>query len=191
MPLVIPTLIGEPIELFPPQHERTALKKYFQNPETRVIDDYILFHSFVNFCSIIMPITKDFQVVALRHFRHGSNQVMIELPGGTGQENETPIQAVIRELKEETGYQAQAVTLLHQNLIFFEPQTLNSTFYAFVAEGCTIADEEVKRNDDNEYCEPMLVPLNQWKAMVRNGEVVDAKSIVVTHLALCERALAP
>jgi len=55
----------------------------------------------------IIPLTDDHQVVMIRQYRHGSREVTLEIPGGLVDPGDTPKKAAVRELLEETGYQAK------------------------------------------------------------------------------------
>src|SRR4051794_37215030 len=60
----------------------------------------------------IVALTPDEQVVLVRQYRFGSQRTTLELAGGTVDPGEAPLAAAVRELREETGYQAESVTLL-------------------------------------------------------------------------------
>ncbi len=53
----------------------------------------------------LIAITEDGRLVLNREFRYPLNAWCIELPAGLVDEGETPSQAAVRELKEETGYE--------------------------------------------------------------------------------------
>ena len=56
----------------------------------------------------ILALTRDLQVILVRQFRPGPNEILVELPGGYIGKNQTPKQAAERELMEETGYKGKA-----------------------------------------------------------------------------------
>src|SRR5512147_313760 len=54
----------------------------------------------------IVALTKNGEVVLVRQYRHGVNQVLLEFPGGVVEDEEDPKTGARRELLEETGYTA-------------------------------------------------------------------------------------
>jgi len=52
---------------------------------------------------MILPIVDNKSVVMIRVYRPIIDDITLEIPAGGTQENETPIEAAIREFKEETG----------------------------------------------------------------------------------------
>ena len=57
----------------------------------------------------VVPITTENELVLVRQYRHGSQEITLEIPGGIIDPGETPAQAAARELLEETGYRAEGV----------------------------------------------------------------------------------
>ena len=59
----------------------------------------------------VVPVTPDGRVVLIRQYRHGIQDVTLEIPGGIIDHDEPPEAAAARELQEETGYVAERVRL--------------------------------------------------------------------------------
>ncbi|HEY5959698.1 MAG TPA: NUDIX hydrolase, partial [Polyangiaceae bacterium] len=58
----------------------------------------------------VIPLTREGDVVLVQQYRHGLGRVSCELPAGVIDAGETPEQAARRELSEETGYVAEALS---------------------------------------------------------------------------------
>jgi 8-oxo-dGTP pyrophosphatase MutT (NUDIX family) len=61
----------------------------------------------------IIPLTADEQVVLIRQYRHGVEDMTLEIPGGmVDAEDPSPLHAARREMQEETGYDSHEVSSL-------------------------------------------------------------------------------
>ena len=73
------------------------------NPRTGKEHDFFVLDS-VNWVNVI-AVTPDQKLVMVEQYRHGSNTVELEIPGGMMDPHETdPVATAVRELREETGY---------------------------------------------------------------------------------------
>jgi 8-oxo-dGTP pyrophosphatase MutT (NUDIX family) len=60
----------------------------------------------------VLAITQNKELVLVRQFRYGSKEFSLEPPGGVIEKGEDPIEAGLRELKEETGYVGEKAILI-------------------------------------------------------------------------------
>jgi len=121
----------------------------------------------------ILPLTEDGQVRMVRQYRSAIGQFLLELPAGTLEPNEPPEQAAPRELAEETGDRAAHWQRLGG--FYTVPGICNEYIHLFLATGLTPG--ETNREAD-EYLEVVTLPLAEALAMIRRGEIRDAKTII-------------
>lgn len=126
----------------------------------------------------VIPITPDGQVVFIRQYRHGARQVVLEIPGGLMDGDESPEVTAARELREETGYEAERLRRVGRLLP--NPGLNNASFYVFVAEGCRLKGEQ--KLDPLEHIEVVLRPLDDVWEMIRTGELCHAQAIAAFAL---------
>lgn len=131
---------------------------------------------------LVIPFTPDGQVVLVRQYRHGIRQVVLEVPGGLVDGNESPEETAARELQEETGYVAEDIQVIGR--LMPNPALNDAHFYVAVARGCRQAAEPSP--DPWEQIEVALYPQGQIRSMVRSGDLSHAQ--VIAAFALLEMA---
>ena len=131
----------------------------------------------------ILALTKDHEVVLIRQYRHGVQEVLWEIPGGVVEDDEEPLEGVRRELLEETGYTASEFIQVGQ--AYPNPALQTNTVYYYLA----LNAEKVTGQslDDSEDIEVHLVPFDDLLAMARRGEFPHALMVaalfhVLAHL---------
>ena len=122
---------------------------------------------------VVLPLLEDGRVCLIRNYRSAVNRILIELPAGTLEPDEDPLQTATRELEEETGYRAGGVEPLCQ--FFMSPGVLNERMHLFLATDLTAGPA---RLEAGEQIEPWLVPWSEALAMADDGRIEDAKTLV-------------
>jgi 8-oxo-dGTP pyrophosphatase MutT (NUDIX family) len=161
------------------QWGKLILKRKFQLPSGKIEDFFVWGGTVVP--SIIFPLTKNLEVVALKQFRYGANEVVIEIPGGCPYEGETAEEIARKELEEETGFTAEKFLKLGSTLLF-EPAACITPYMPILATGCRKVCEP--HLDQTEFAETILFSLSEWVGKIRSGEIRDSKTIAITFLAL-------
>ena len=129
----------------------------------------------------VVALTPERQVLLIRQFRFGPRAHTLEIPAGAVDEGEEPLYAAMRELKEETGYEAEGWTSLGS--ISPNPAFQNNRLYCFLAEGCRkVSGQEL---DPGEDIEVELHDLERIPVMLASGEIDHALiAIAFQKLAL-------
>jgi 8-oxo-dGTP pyrophosphatase MutT (NUDIX family) len=125
----------------------------------------------------IIPLTAQGEVVMIEQYRHGADEVTLEIPGGMVDEGERAEVAATRELLEETGYRAREVRLLGRTRP--NPAIQNNWLYSFLAHDCRFEQEPVF--DSSEWTVVRLIPLADIPALIAEGAITHALVIAAFH----------
>lgn len=146
------------------------------NPASQSEIELILFDGldWVN----VIAFTPSGDLILVNQYRHGSEEWTLEFPGGCIEKNEKdPKTAVLRELKEETGYEAGRVEYL--GMLRPNPAMYNMRNYFFVAHDCK--QVTTQSLDDGEDINVIVKPYREILDAVKAGNF--------TH-GMCTAALA-
>ena len=129
----------------------------------------------------VVAISDDRSVVLVRQYRPALDQWILEIPAGTcdvaGEEAEVTAR---RELAEEVGYAADRLELLTRCAI--TPGFCDELSRVYLATGLHRVPLD-RRGIEERYMRLEHVPLSRFDAMVDDGTVIDATTILGVGLA--------
>lgn len=123
--------------------------------------------------AVIIPVFDNGDILLERQHRYPLHRDFIELPAGKFDPHETELACAQRELQEETGYLAAS----WRELPTFYPCIgyANERLVYFLAEGLSFSGENM---DDDEFLEILRVPMQEALAMVGDGRIDEAKTVM-------------
>ena len=116
----------------------------------------------------------------IRQYRYAIDDYIFEAPAGALEEGEDPLDAAGRELIEETGFAAR--TIEPRGFIITTPGYTDEKIYLYEARGLSPSKEYEK--DEDEVIEVRDFPINDLNDLIRDGTIVDAKTICLIHRCL-------
>lgn len=132
----------------------------------------------------IVPVTAEDEIVFLEIYRHGTDEVSLEIPGGMIDASDaSPLAAAAREMEEETGYRSDSIVPL--GVVHPNPAIQPNRCFSFLAEDAWLAQEP--RPDETEDLRVVRYPRRELPRLLREGRITH--SLVVS--ALYWLALAP
>ena len=121
--------------------------------------------------SCVVAVTDDGRILLVRQHRYAVDTLEPELPAGKRDKDEDPARCAARELEEETGYRAETLTLLTR--LHPTPAYCQELIYVYQAEGLHPVGQHL---DEDEFLQVEAIPFSDALAMVKNGEITDAKT---------------
>ncbi|HJN15113.1 MAG TPA: NUDIX hydrolase [Armatimonadota bacterium] len=121
----------------------------------------------------IVPVLPDGSVILIRQWRHAPATELLEIPAGTLEPGEPPIETARRELIEETGYEAGSMEPVTS--FYTTPGFTDEVLHVFIARDLKAVPMDL---DDGEIIEPITVGRAEAMAMCRDGRIQDAKTMI-------------
>jgi len=118
----------------------------------------------------VIPVTNNNEVVMVKQFRHGSQEITLEIPGGIVDPGEDPEKAAIRECAEETGYSLGSILSLGS--FNPNPAIFSNRLHTFVGTNC-FQNSQIK-NTNTEQTEVELVDIGKLSQLLTDGTIDHA-----------------
>lgn len=121
----------------------------------------------------IVALDDDKNIVLVKQHRIAADQYLVELPAGTLEAGETPLDCAIRELQEEAGYKPNRIEAIGG--FFVAPSYTTEYIHLFLAQDLV---ESKLPEDDDESFEIIKLPLSQAIKDATDGRIIDAKTLI-------------
>lgn len=120
----------------------------------------------------VVPMINREKIVMVRQFRQAAGEILLEIPAGTLDVGEDPVNCAQRELEEEICYHPNKLTLMFTS--YLAPGYSSEKLHTFLAEDLV---KKCAESDADEFIEVVEVSLNDAIEYIRSGEIKDAKTI--------------
>lgn len=132
---------------------------------------------------VILPVLDDGRIVLIRNQRLAVGRELLELPAGTREPGEPPQVTAARELREETGYEAEQLEPFAS--FFTSPGILTEIMQAFRACGLRHVGQDLEETEE------IRVDIMDEDAVLKavtSGEIADGKTLAVLGMYFLRRS---
>ena len=132
----------------------------------------------------IVALTPDREVVMINQYRHGTETVELEIPGGMMDPGETdPVATALRELQEETGYTGENARIIGE--CFANPAIMNNRVHTILVENCRCTHEV--QLDAGEDLSTHLIPADDLPRLVKEQKIRHSTIVAALHYFALEK----
>jgi 8-oxo-dGTP pyrophosphatase MutT (NUDIX family) len=145
------------------------------SPRTQQAHDFYVIEC-VHWVNVI-ALTPGGEIVLIEQYRHGSETVELEIPGGMiDPQDASPLTAAVRELREETGYEGDTPKIIGE--VLPNPAIMNNRCFTVLIENCHC--RHPVQFDHGEDLVTRLAPVAALPELVSSGKIKH--SLVVAAL---------
>jgi 8-oxo-dGTP pyrophosphatase MutT (NUDIX family) len=133
----------------------------------------------------VVAVTPDDHLVMVEQYRHGSDTIELEVPGGIIDPHDpSPVEAGVRELREETGYEGEHARIIGR--VFANPAIMNNSMFTVMIEHCHLRHQTTF--DHHEDLVTRLVPAAEIPGLIRAGRISHPLvAVALYHFDLLRR----
>lgn len=146
------------------------------SPRTNEEHDFYIIDC-VNWVNVI-ALTAERHLVMIEQYRHGSNSIELEIPGGMiDPADSDPVAAGVRELREETGYEGEKARIIGK--VFPNPAIMSNTCYTVLVENCRcVCPVQLDHGED---LATRLLPASDIPCLVAEGRIQHSLVVVALY----------
>ena len=127
----------------------------------------------------IVPMLSEKKVVLIKQYRYAVGHELFEIPAGTLEKREKPVECAKRELLEETGYRAQSLRRLGS--VYLAPGYCDELIHIYLAESLEYVG---RRAEEDERIRVITLSLEKALKEVLSRRFYDAKTLCGLFLAV-------
>ncbi len=146
-------------------------------PNGNVKDEYYVleYPTWVN----MIGITVEENILFVRQYRHGADEILLELPAGVVEEGEAPKDAAVREMLEETGYEFDRVEEVCK--LYANPATSGNLTYTYLLKGGRkVQEQELDDSEDIEVVEMTVEEAKEYLFENKIGQALHSAALFYT-----------
>ena len=126
----------------------------------------------------VLPIDSDGNIWFISQYRHPVGGMLIELPAGTLNQSESPMDCAEREIREEIGMGAKVLEQIGS--FYIAPGYSNEIMTIFLARELYISPLD---QDHGELINTVKVKIDDAYKLLNRGEIKDAKTAALLGIA--------
>ena len=149
-----------------------------QMPNGTVIEPFYVNH--ISDFVVTVAVTKDMDFIMIRQYRHGTKQILLELPAGCVETSDEDFgAAAARELLEETGFSGDKPEFLCK--IAPNATCISNFAHCYLITGCKRISDQIL--DATEDLEVVVLTEAQLKKALENNDIVQAVHVAALYYA--------
>ena len=125
---------------------------------------------------MVVPVTPSGRYLLIKIYRYPVKRYLWEFPAGMNEDGETPVEAGIRELREETGVSIDRAELLGSQTPI--SGFIGDTFYTVLADIPEIDISDIRPQTEEGIVEAKLVTRSEIAAMASSQEIEDGVTLM-------------
>lgn len=125
----------------------------------------------------LLPMLDGDRLCLVKNDRYAVGETLLEVPAGTLEPGESPDDAAVRELREETGYVAGSIMRVGEWWV--SPGVMSERMFLYVCRDLSPGPTD---HQADESLEPVVVSWGDALTMVADGRIDDAKSMLAIIL---------
>lgn len=147
----------------------SVVKDTITLPNGKTAERELVLH---NGAAAVVPVDEEGNIFFVRQYRHSTGKELLEIPAGTLEAGEDPLECAKRELEEETGYKASE--FYHIFSIYTAVGFCTEKIHIYLAKGLHEGEQNL---DEDEFVNVEKHSLNEALEMIFDGRIEDAKTI--------------